>query len=74
MLKRFMYPEDSDMEKCKEHVMAIAGKAHQNFRYKINKEYVQKGRSPCARYNYVLPEVYEEFIKQKQIPEAKLKS
>jgi hypothetical protein len=27
MLKRFMYPKDFDMEKCKEHVMAIAGKA-----------------------------------------------
>jgi hypothetical protein len=35
---------------------------------------VQKGKSPCTRYNYVLPEVYEQFIKQKQTLEAKLKS
>jgi hypothetical protein len=52
----------------------LGRKALQNFRYKLNKEYVQKGETPFTRYNYVLPKVWEPFIEQKQTPEAKLKS
>jgi hypothetical protein len=51
--------------------MAIVSKALRNFRYKLNKEYVEKGRSPCQRYNYVLPEVWERFLQQKETQEAK---
>jgi hypothetical protein len=59
MLKRFMYLEGSDLDKCRDHVMAVASKALQNFRYKLNKEYVEKRRSPYQHYNYVMPEVWE---------------
>jgi hypothetical protein len=74
MLRRFTYPEGYDKVKCMGHVMVLAGKALRNFRYKLNKEYVQKGETPFTRYNYVLPEVWEQFVRQKQTPEAKLKS
>jgi hypothetical protein len=74
MLKRFTYLEGSNLDKCRDHVMAIASKVLQNFKYKLNKEYVEKGRSPCQRYNYVLPEVWERFLQQKETPEAKQKS
>jgi hypothetical protein len=57
ILKRFTYIEGSDLDKCRDHVMAVASKALRNFRYKLNKEYVEKERSPCQHYNYVLPEV-----------------
>jgi hypothetical protein len=57
MLKQFTYPEGYDKEKCRGHVMALVGKALRNFRYKLNKEYVQTGRSPCTHYNYFLPKV-----------------
>jgi hypothetical protein len=46
MLRRFTYPEHYDKVKCRGHVMVLAGKALQNFRYKLNKEYVQKGENP----------------------------
>jgi hypothetical protein len=62
MLKQFTYPEGSDLDKCRDHVMAIASKALRNFRYKLNKEYVEKGRSLCQCHNYVLPEVWERFL------------
>jgi hypothetical protein len=48
MLKCFTYPEDSDMEKCREHVMAIIGKALRNFRYKI------LGKLRTTHYYYLL--------------------
>jgi hypothetical protein len=74
MLKRFRYLEGSDLDKFRDHVLAVASKVLRNFWYKLNKEYVEKGRSPCQRYNYVLPEVWERFLQQKETPEAKQKS
>ena len=74
MLRRFTYPEGYDKEKCRGHVMVLARKALRNFRYKLNKEYVQKGETPFTCYNYVLPEVWEQFVRQKQTLEAKAKS
>ena len=68
MLRRFTYPEGYDKEKCRGHVMVLAGKSLRNFRYKLNKEYVQKGETPFTRYNYVLPKVWEQFVRQKQTP------
>ena len=59
MLRRFTYPEGYVKVKCRGHVMVLAGKALRNFKYKLNKEYVQKGETPFTRYNYVLPQVWE---------------
>jgi hypothetical protein len=47
MLKRFTYLEGSDLDKFRNHVLAVASKVLRNFWYKLNKEYVEKGRSPC---------------------------
>jgi hypothetical protein len=42
--KRFMYPLDQYNEAlCRGHAMVIAGKALHTLRYKLNKNYVQKG-------------------------------
>ena len=60
MLRRFTYSKGYDKEKCRSHVMVLVGKALQNFRYKLNKEYVQKGKIPFTCYNYVFPEVWEQ--------------
>jgi len=73
MMRRFTYPDGSNLDKCEAHVMYLAGKVLRNFIYRLNREYVQTGKNPCARYNYVLPEVWEAFVKQKQTPEAKAK-
>ena len=73
MMRRFTYPDGSNLDKCEAHVMYLAGKVLRNFIYRRNREYVQTGKNPCARYNYVLPEVWEAFVKQKQTPEAKAK-
>ena len=59
MLRWFTHPEGYDKVKCRGHVMVLAGKMLQNFMYKLNKEYVQKGETPFARYNYILPQVWE---------------
>jgi len=59
MLRRFTYPEGYVKVQCRGHVMVLAGKALRNFKYKLNKEYVQKGETPFTRYNYVLPQVWE---------------
>ena len=59
MLRMFTYLEGYDKDKCRGLVMVLAGNALQNFRYKLNKEYVKKGKTPFTRYKYVLPEVWE---------------
>jgi hypothetical protein len=48
----FMYPEQGyDEKKCKAHVMYLAGKALQNFRYNLNKEYMQTRETPFTCYS-----------------------
>ena len=59
MPRLFTYPEGYDKVKCKGHVMVLVGKALQNFRYKLNNEYVQKGETPFTYYNYILSEFWE---------------
>jgi hypothetical protein len=45
--KRFVYPLDQYNEAlCKGHAMVITGKALRTLRYKLNKNYVQKGKTP----------------------------
>jgi hypothetical protein len=54
MLKRFMYPLDQYNEAlCRGHVMVIAGKALHTLRYKLNKNYVKKGKTPYEDYNFI---------------------
>jgi hypothetical protein len=73
--RRFMYTaEGYDEEKCNAHVMYVVGKALRNFKYKLNKDYMEKGNTPFEHYNYVMTKVWEVFTKQKQTSEAKSKS
>jgi hypothetical protein len=41
MLKWFTYLDGFDEDKCKQHVMVLTRKSLHNFRYKLNKDYVQ---------------------------------
>ena len=63
MLRRFTYPKGDDKVKCRGHVVVLAGKVLRNFRYKLNMEYVHRGETPFTCYDYVLPEVWEQFIR-----------
>jgi hypothetical protein len=53
MLRWFTYPKNTNMPKCREHVMYVAGKALRNFRYKLNKDFLQKAKTPFVKYNMV---------------------
>lgn len=74
MVRRFTYLEDADMDKCREWVMHVAGRAHRNFKYMLNRDYLKKGKTPCIKYNMVLHEDWEVFTRQRQSIEAKAKS
>jgi hypothetical protein len=52
MLRWFTYPENANVP-CREHVMYVAGKALQNFRYKLNSDFLQIGKTPFVKYNMV---------------------
>ena len=52
--KRFEDPRDQFNEDlCKGHAMVIAGKALRSLRSKLNKNYVQKGKTPFEDYNFI---------------------
>ena len=56
--RRFTYiAEGYDKEKCKGHAMFVVGKALHNFRSILNREYVQKGRTPFKDYNFIMHDV-----------------
>jgi hypothetical protein len=54
--------------------MHVARKALRNFRYMLNKEFLQKGKTPFVKYNMVEHEDWEVFATQRQTPEAQAKS
>jgi hypothetical protein len=74
MKKRFLYPNNADMVKAESHVYYLAGKALRNFKYMLNRDYLAKGKTPYVKYNMILPEVWEEFRRKRETPEARAKS
>ena len=63
--RRFMYPaEGYDEDKCMGHALFVAGKALRNFRSMLNREYVQKGRTPFKDYNFIKRHEWEEFVEK----------
>ena len=53
-----MYPADGyDSDKCKGHALHVAGKALHNFKSMINKEYMEKGKTPFEDYNFIMRDV-----------------
>jgi hypothetical protein len=70
--RRFTCPtEGYDEDKYMRHVLFVAGKALRNFRSMLNREYVQKGRTPFEDYNFITCDVWEEFIVKQSTEEAK---
>ena len=60
-----MYPADGyDSDKCKGHTLYVVGKALRNFRSILNREYMQKGRTPFEDYNFVKRHEWEEFVEK----------
>ena len=52
--RRFTYPaEGYDEDKCMGHALFVVGKALRNFTSMLNREYVQKGRTPFEDYNFI---------------------
>jgi hypothetical protein len=75
MLKRFVYPPDQYHEAlCIGHAMVIIGKALRALRYKLNKNYVKKGKTPYEDYNFIKPHVWEEFVEKMSTDDAKANS
>jgi hypothetical protein len=74
MLKQFMYPLDKYNEAlCRGHVMVIAGKALRTLRYKLNKDYLKKGKTSYEEYNFIKQHVWEEFVEKMSTDDAKAK-
>lgn len=76
VLLRFNYPADQfEEKKCRKHVLNIAGKALRTFRNKMYTDYVLQNRTPSfERYNFMGPEVWEEFVRLVSTPEFQDKS
>ena len=53
--------------------MVIVGKALRTLRYKLNKNYVQKGKTPYEDYNFIKKHVWEEFVEKMSTEDAKAK-
>jgi hypothetical protein len=53
--------------------MVIAGKALHTLRYKLNKNYVQKGKTPYEYYNFIKQHVWEEFVEKMSTEDIKAK-
>jgi hypothetical protein len=72
--RQFTSPaEGYDEDKCMGHALFVAGKVLCNFRSMLNREYVQKGRTPFEDYNFIMRDVWEEFIVKQSNEEAKAK-
>ena len=72
--RRFQYPLDQfDEALCRGHALAIAGKALRNLRSKLNKDYVQIGKTPYGDYSFIKRHVWEEFVEKMSTDEAKAK-
>ena len=72
--RSFHYPEDADLNKCREWVMHVAGRAFRNFKSMLTRYYLKLGKSPCVKYTMVKEHHWEEFCKQRTTEEAKAKS
>ena len=71
---RFMYPaEGYNEDKCMGHMLFVVGKALHNFRSMLNRQYVQKGRTPFEDYDFIMRDVWEEFVVKQLTEEAKAK-
>jgi hypothetical protein len=46
--------------------MVIASKALRTLRYKLNKNYVQKGKTPYEDYNFIKKYVWEKFVEKNE--------
>jgi hypothetical protein len=53
MTRHFHYPEDANMGKCREWVMHVASTTLRNFKSMLTRNYINKGKSPCVKYNMV---------------------
>ena len=58
-VKRWLtYPADGyASDKFKGHALYVAGKALRNFRSMLNKEYMEKGKTPFEDYNFIMRDV-----------------
>ena len=72
--RRFTYLQGYDVEMCMEHVLYIAGKAIHNIRSMLNKDLVKTRNKPFEDYNFIMCDVWEDFVQQKQSDKAKAKS
>lgn len=72
MLLRFIFPENTDLAKCERY--HIAATAMRSFRYRMKRDYVEKGKTPFAKYTCVKPEHWEAFVQNCQSDAAKEKS
>jgi hypothetical protein len=56
--RRFMDLVDGyDSDKCKGHALYVIGKALRNVRSMLNKEFVEKGRTPFEVYSFIMHDV-----------------
>jgi hypothetical protein len=46
-----------DSDKCKGHALYVIGKALRNVRSMLNKEFVEKGRTPFEVYSFITHDV-----------------
>ena len=61
--RQFTYQVEGYNEaKCMGHALFVVGKALCNFRSMPNRDYVQTGRTPFEDYNFIMRDVWEEFV------------
>jgi hypothetical protein len=74
MKNKLNCPADTDLDKCRKWVMHVAGSSLRNFKSMLTRDWLKKGKNPCAKYNMIKDHQWEAFRKMRTIDEAKEKS
>jgi hypothetical protein len=68
---KFNYPADAGLGKCRNWVMHVAGSSLRNFKSMLTRDWLKKGKNPCAKYNMIKDHQWEAFSKMRTTDEAK---
>jgi hypothetical protein len=72
--KKFNYPMDADLDKCRNWVLHMAGSSLWNFKSMLTRDWLKWGKNPCSKYTMIKDHQWEAFKKMRLTEEVKEKS
>jgi hypothetical protein len=61
--KKFNYPMDADLDKCRNWVLHMAGSSLWNFKSMLTRDWLKWGKNPCSKYTMIKDHQWEAFKK-----------